>query len=86
MTTDELLTNAIELIKAGRKAEAQRLLQPYIAANPQHVSAWLWEARTRPTTRSRIEVLERCLVYNPGDDETKQALAALYTQVDKRAQ
>ena len=86
MATDEVLNRAIDMIRTGRKAEAQRLLQPYIAANPRHVGAWLWDARTRLTVRSRIDVLERCLFYNPESQDAREALAALYTQITRRTE
>ena len=86
MATDDVLNRAIEMIRTGRKAEAQRLLQPFIAANPKHVGAWLWDARTRMTVRSRIDVLERCLFYNPENQDAREALAALYTQINRRTE
>ena len=60
MTADDVLARAIELIRAGNKAEARQLLEPYIQANPQHVAAWLWEARAHCSNESRIQVLEQC--------------------------
>jgi hypothetical protein len=80
MTTEDVLGNAIELVKAEKKAEAQKLLEPYIEANPQDVIAWLWEAETWPSTEKKIKVLEMCLEHNPDNQKIRQALAALNVQ------
>ena len=37
MTTEDILNNAIELIKASQRAEAQKLLEPYIETHLQNV-------------------------------------------------
>jgi hypothetical protein len=44
MANDEVLIESIQMIKAGRKSEAQVLLEPYILANPHNIQAWMWEA------------------------------------------
>lgn len=80
MTGDIILKNAIELIMAGEKAQAQKLLEPYLQENPHDVVAWLWKARTRPTLAARINVLETCLTHNPQDPRIEVVLAALNTQ------
>ena len=80
MTTVHIRSNAIELIKAGKKAEAQKLLEPYIDANPQDVTAWLWEVETWPSIEKKIKVLEMCLRHNPNNQETRRTLAALKAQ------
>ncbi len=76
MATDPL-SEAIALIKAGKKAEAQKILEPFIEANPQNIPAWMWEADTWPTLAGKIKVLELCLQHNPENQQVKQGLAAL---------
>ena len=76
MATDTL-NEAIALMKAGKKAEAQKLLERLIEANPQNITAWMWEADTWPTVAGKIKVLELCLQRNPGNQQVKQALAML---------
>jgi hypothetical protein len=80
MTDNPLLKKAIELILAGEKAQAQRILEAYIKENPHDVTAWLWEARTWSTLNARINVLETCLTYNPENPQIMTVLAALNTQ------
>ncbi len=77
--TDEVLINAINLIKAGRKVEAQKILEPYIVSNPHNVHAWIWEAETQDTIAKKIRVLETCLRYNPDEQQIKRALSLLKT-------
>ncbi len=80
MTNNPLLKKAIELILAGEKAQAQRILEAYIKENPHDLTAWLWEARTWSTVGARINVLETCLIYNPDNSQIMTVLAALNTQ------
>ncbi len=74
---DDALTNAIKLIKAGKKVEARKILEPYIVANPHHIHAWLWEAETRETIAGKIKILEMCLKQNPDDPLARKAVAKL---------
>lgn len=73
MTNNELLGKAIQLIQAGKKAEAQKLLEPCLQTNPHDVKAWLWEARIWPSPAT-------CLIHNPDHPQILTVLAALNTQ------
>lgn len=81
---NDTLTEAITLIKAGKKAEAQKLLEPFIEANPHNIQAWIWEAEAWPTVEGKIKVLELCLQHNPDNGIIRQALAALKSQVQSK--
>jgi hypothetical protein len=74
------LSRAIQLIKAGQRAEAQKLLEPILQAEPRNVTAWMWYVDTWPTPEQKIEALELCLQYNPGNALVKRALATLQAQ------
>jgi hypothetical protein len=74
------LSRAIQLIKAGKRAEAQKLLEPLLEAEPRNVTAWLWYVDTWPTPEQKIEALETCLQYNPGDPLATRALASFRAQ------
>ncbi len=78
--SDATLNQAIELIKSGQTAEAQRLLEPLLEADPCNIPAWLWYVDTWPTARQKIKVLELCLQNNPDHSLVKQALASLQAQ------
>jgi hypothetical protein len=77
MPTDDDLTKAIQLIKAGRKPEAQLVLEPYIQAYPQNIQAWMWETELFPNDCDKIRVLEICLEHNPDHQQVMRALAML---------
>jgi hypothetical protein len=74
------LNSAIQLIREGRKQEAQRILEPILEANPGNIQAWFWYVETYPTLEKRIQVLEMCLNLNPGNTQVAQALQTLKKQ------
>lgn len=83
MTRDDIFKNAIALIKTGKKAEAQKLLEPYIEANLQDVNAWLLEVETWPSLEKKIKVLEMCLAHNPGNEQVLMVLNTQQTGASK---
>ncbi|HTX90635.1 MAG TPA: DUF3592 domain-containing protein [Anaerolineales bacterium] len=80
MSNDDRLNEAIRLIKTGRKAEAQLLLEPYIQDNPQNINAWMWEAELFSADCDKAKVMEICLEHNPGQPQVSRALAVLRTR------
>lgn len=76
----ENLNHAIQLIREGRKKEAQQLLEPLIKSEPANIQAWFWYVETCSTTEKRIQVLEICLKMNPGNSQVIQALQTLHNQ------
>jgi predicted Zn-dependent protease len=81
--TTNPLEDAAALIKAGKIAEAQEILHPFIRANPQNVDAWLLETETW-NTAGKLRVLEICLEHNPGNPRAQQALKDLLTAHQER--
>jgi hypothetical protein len=79
-------SDAAALIKAGRKAEAQRLLEPFIEGNLHNIPAWLLEVETWPTAAEKKKVLELCLRHNPNAPQVQRALAMLETTVAPTSQ
>ena len=77
------LEAAARLIKAGKIAEAQEILHPFIRAQPQNVDAWLLETETW-NSAGKIRVLEICLEHNPGNPRAQQALKELLTAQQER--
>jgi peptide/nickel transport system ATP-binding protein len=75
--SDDLLQQAIGLIKAGRKREAQPLLQGLIKADPKNVAAWLWYVETCQSVPERLKVLEVCQKFNPTHPQVQKALVAV---------
>jgi hypothetical protein len=71
------LNNAVQLIREGRKEEAQKILEALLRTEPANIQAWFWYVETCPTMDKRIRVLEVCLKMNPGNSQVVQALQAL---------
>jgi len=80
MANDDALTEAIRLIKAGKKDAARAILEPFLLKNPNHVPAWMWEAELFSNNRAKIKVLESCLKHNPNNPQATQALDFLKKQ------
>ena len=68
---------AIDLIRQGRKKEAQPILTELIRSNPHDVKSWFWYVETLDTNESRLQLLEACLKQNPGDQKVLQAVDML---------
>jgi len=85
MANDDALIQSIQMIKAGRKAEAQLVLEPYIQANPHNIQAWMWEAELFPADVDKVKVLEICLEHNPDNPQAKHALEILRARCGIRA-
>ena len=80
--SDDPLNEAIQLIKAGKKDDAKRILEPFIRANPHNIQAWLWEAETRETLPGKIKILELCLRFNPDEQGVKTMLEKLNARLE----
>jgi hypothetical protein len=68
MPSDEL-NRAIQLIQAGQNEQAQVILQGLIRVNQQDLEAWSWYVRSCPTPEKRLNALELCLRFNPGNPQ-----------------
>ena len=77
------LNTAIQLIRQGRKTEAQPLLQTLIKADPKNIQAWFWYVEACSTTAQRIQALEMCLKINPGNRQVIQALQQFRSQLSE---
>ena len=77
MANNDALTESIRLIKAGKRAEAQLVLEPYIQDNPNNIQAWMWEAELFPADADKIKVMEICLEHNPDNPQVKRGLELL---------
>lgn len=80
------LQDAIALVRQGNKAEAQKILEVILRANPKDVPAWFWYAETCDPLEKRIKVLETCLRANPGHSQAIQALDRLRAKANEAAQ
>ena len=71
------IQQAIDLIKYGRKREAQPILETHIRANPGDIKSWFWYVETLDSVEKRIQLLEFCLKQNPGNPQVIKALEML---------
>jgi hypothetical protein len=71
------LNQAILAAKAGRKAEARRLLEAVLNADERNEQAWLWLSGVVDDAEERAICLENVLIINPGNQAARQGLAAL---------
>ncbi len=74
MSNDDVLAEAVRLIKSGQKDAARAILEPLLQRNPNNVQAWIWEAELFSSDSDKIKVLENCLKNNPGNSQVIQAL------------
>ncbi len=77
MDVTEKLNQAIVAAKAGRKAEARRLLEAVLDADDRNERAWLWLSDVVESDEERIVCLENVLTINPDNEVARKGLAAL---------
>lgn len=71
------LSQAIELIKAGKKPEGGRILAGLVKANPDNETAWQWLSTCVVPEAQKRHCLDQVLRINPQSEYAKKALAAL---------
>jgi hypothetical protein len=71
------LNDAVQLIRQGRREQAQHILEGLLKADPHNIQAWFWYVETWPALDKRIKTLEVCLKLNPGNLQVTKALDAL---------
>jgi hypothetical protein len=77
MDVTDTLNRAIAAAKAGRKAEARRLLEMVLDADERNERAWLWLSDVVESDEERIVCLENVLAINPDNEMARKGLAAL---------
>ena len=77
MDVTTILKQAIAAAKAGRKAEARRLLEAVLDADERNEQAWLWLGEVVESEEERLICLENVLVINPDNQTARQGLAFL---------
>ncbi|MCS7260483.1 MAG: hypothetical protein NZ765_06840 [Anaerolineae bacterium] len=75
--TQETLDQAIAALKAGKKAEARRLLESILTADRHNEQAWLWMSGAVDTDAERIICLENVLTLNPYNERARKGLEQL---------
>lgn len=71
------LQEAIEALRAGKRAEAQALLAQVIKQDPKNEQAWLWLSQAVESDAQRRVCLERVLQINPDNPAAQRGLRHL---------
>ena len=74
------LQHAVALAQAGQHAEARRLLQEVVAADPRQALAWVWLAAVAPDRDERVRCLENALALEPDNVPAQEAYQQLTGQ------
>ncbi len=74
---NEQLNYAIQLLQQGQNEQAQPILQTLIRANQQDMVAWSWYVKSCRTPQKRLDALELCLRFNPGNPKIIHAIHVL---------
>jgi hypothetical protein len=77
MDVTATLKQAVVAAKAGRKAEARRLLETVLDADERNEQAWLWLSDVVESDEERIICLENVLTINPDNEMARKGLSAL---------
>lgn len=77
MISDESVKSAIAAVRAGRRAEAERLLQEAVRCDPANLAAWLWYSDVAEDLSTRVHALERAMALRPGDPLLEGRLEAM---------
>jgi hypothetical protein len=76
-TAHGLLQQGIEALKAGRKAEARKLLAQVVQQDQRNETAWLWLSGAVDTDEQRRYCLENVLKVNPANVMARRGLERL---------
>jgi hypothetical protein len=77
MSDAPVLQNAIQLFKAGHKAEATQTLKQIILNDPQNEAAWLWLSACLDNPNYKCLCFQRALKINPDNAQAKEAMEQL---------
>jgi twitching motility two-component system response regulator PilG len=77
----DVLRQAISAAKAGRKADAQRLLRAVTEGDPSNELAWLWLAGVASSPQDALAALQRVLEINPANAQALRGLSTTRLQI-----
>jgi hypothetical protein len=75
MSTSQQLQQAFQLIKAGNKTEAARILVPIVRSEPNNADAWWLLSNAVTNVEQQRRALEKVLSLRPDDDRARRKLA-----------
>ena len=78
--SSEIVRQAIQSARAGRRTEARDLLLEVVEADPRNETAWMWLSGLVDTLEDRMIACENVLTINPANEKVRAYLAELQRQ------
>jgi tetratricopeptide (TPR) repeat protein len=76
----EIVRQAIQLARAGRRTEARDLLLEVVEMDPRNETAWMWLSGLVDSLEDRMIACENVLTLNPANEKVRTYLAELQRQ------
>ena len=77
MPEDDRLAQAVELVKAGKRAEAQKILAQIILTNKDNARAWMLLARITDDPKRAMQCWQQVARLRPDDLRVLREMARL---------
>lgn len=77
MAEDTMLTDAIELIRQGKKKQAKAILTRLLKADPQNATYWVWMSVAVESQKERLYALQTALKADPENEAAKRGLVLI---------
>lgn len=82
----DLMRQAIEAAREGKKAEAKNLFQQVVDRDDKNEKAWMWLASVVETDEERRVCLSNALFINPNNERAQAAMAKLDARTTQQKQ
>jgi len=86
LSIQELMRQAIEAAREGKKAEAKDLFQQVVDRDDKNEKAWMWLASVVETDEERRVCLSNALFINPNNERAQAAMAKLDARSQQQTQ
>ena len=77
MADDTMLTDAIEMIRQGKKKQAKEILTRLLKADQQNANYWVWMSVAVESHKERLYALQTALKADPENEAAKRGLVLL---------
>ena len=78
--SSEMVRQAIQAARAGRRTEARDLLLEVVESDPRNEMAWMWLSGLVDTLEDRVIACENVLTINPANEKVRAYLSELQRQ------
>jgi hypothetical protein len=80
-----MLQDGIAALKAGRKADAKRILTQIVDTQEDNEQAWLWLSACVDTPEEQQICLENVIAINPNNQKARKGLDAISKQISQKS-